>query len=241
MSRKVLSIAGLDPSAGAGVLQDVKTLEAHHVDGFGVCTALTFQNEKDFEDVKWTSVEDIVRQIEVLFKTIQVSIVKIGLIENLNVLEQVVDYLLECNSNMKIIWDPILKASAGFTFHSELDRKQLEGVLTKIYLVTPNQNEKEAFMEFTDNNFILVKGQLENNVVVDLLYLENEVMEFKRAMLFNKDKHGTGCVFSATIAASLAKGLDLVEACESAQKYTAEFMNSTNTLLGTHIKHEVYV
>ncbi len=83
----VLSVAGFDPSAGAGVLSDIKTFEQHGVQGFGVNTALTYQNDCEFDGMDWCSEKQIVQQIEVVQRRFQINFAKIGLIENLPVLK----------------------------------------------------------------------------------------------------------------------------------------------------------
>src|SRR4051812_8564103 len=90
---RALSIAGFDPSAGAGVLADVKTFEGNGVYGLGVVSALTWQNDKEFDKVEWIEVSKITSQIEVLLRRFDIKYVKIGLIENLMVLQEVVTFL----------------------------------------------------------------------------------------------------------------------------------------------------
>jgi len=114
-----LSIAGFDPSAGAGVLADIKTFEANGVYGFGVVTALTYQNDIEFDKVEWMDVEKIEEQVAVLLRRFKMRHVKIGLIENIEVLDRLVQFLKTSISDPVIIYDPIIKASAGFTFHLE--------------------------------------------------------------------------------------------------------------------------
>src|ERR1035437_5718713 len=89
----VLSIAGFDPSAGAGVLADVKTFEACGAYGMGVVSALTYQNDVSFEKVEWLELSQIIEQIKVLQKRFQFDFIKIGLIENLEVLNGLISYL----------------------------------------------------------------------------------------------------------------------------------------------------
>src|SRR5579872_773482 len=83
----VLSIAGFDPSGGAGVLADIKTFEQHKVLGMGVVTGLTFQNESEFDGVKWIPTDDIIRQIEILTRKYKFKFIKIGMLESLENLE----------------------------------------------------------------------------------------------------------------------------------------------------------
>lgn len=164
----VLSIAGYDPSAGAGLLADIKTFEAVKVYGLGVATALTWQNESEFERVQWLPLGDIIRQIELLLRKSKIDFVKIGLVESASTLAKIVDFLLDQNPKATIIWDPILQASAGFDFHSTTSLSEWKENLSKLYLVTPNWNELHwlsqredwirAAEEFAQFCHVLLKG-----------------------------------------------------------------------------------
>ena len=139
----VLSIAGFDPSSGAGIGADLKTFEATGSYGLGVCSALTFQNEDTFTGVHWTAWEDIKKQCDLLLQKYNVEFLKIGLIESFEILDRLLDYLLDQDKRLKIIWDPILKASAGFSFHryTPEDQERLKRILDRVYLITPNTDE----------------------------------------------------------------------------------------------------
>src|SRR5260221_632714 len=101
----VLSIAGFDPSGGAGILADIKTFEQHKVSGMGVVTGLTFQNDSEFDGVKWIEPNEIIKQIDVLTRKFKFQFVKIGMLESLDVLEKIISRLKANGS--KLIWDPI--------------------------------------------------------------------------------------------------------------------------------------
>ena len=240
----VLSIAGFDPSGGAGILADIKTFEAHHTLGLGVCSALTYQSEDTFEGVTWVGEDIIEHQLAPLFKAYTINYVKIGLIENTHVLTIIINYLLARNPSIRIIWDPILSASAGFNFHSSIPEKELTELVKKIYLITPNLKEikqlfpnlteEEAALHLSKSCSVFLKGGHGNgNTSKDVLFSKGEKRIFESARL-NNDKHGTGCVLSASIAALLAKGLSLEEACKEAKEYTSNFISSNSTLLGYH-------
>lgn len=240
----LLSIAGFDPSGGAGVLADIKTFEANKVHGLAVCTAITFQNDEQFEGVNWVKQEDIIRQIEVLLKKYTVKWVKIGLIENLAVLKTIVSYIKEHDEEINIIWDPIFKASAGFVFHSELDRKDLIDVCIDTHLITPNleeiqkmipEMEAEAGAEFISNycNVLLKGGHSKDNKANDLLFDRKGQTVFEGTKA-ETDKHGTGCVLSSAILANLAKGYDIIDACKEGKEYVTDFIKSDASLLGFH-------
>ena len=232
----VLSIAGFDPSGGAGILADIKTMEAIGVSGLGVCTSITYQNDKTFKAVDWLTIDQIASQIEVLFEKYSINVVKIGLIKDLKTLAEIIDFLKKKNSNVKIIWDPILKASAGFEFHASIDKIILEEVLNNIYLITPNIPELEK-LEIDPKKILcscLLKGGHSEKNANDILYSPGNIFTIQGEQLKNADKHGSGCVLSSAIASYLAKEFSLKEACIQAKNYTREFLKSSETLLGIH-------
>lgn len=140
----VISIAGFDPTAGAGLLSDLKCFEAHQVYGFGVCTALTIQTDTEFFKTDWLDKAQIIAQLQPLLEKFPVKAVKIGLIQNLETLSAVCEYLSSFDSQIKIVLDPILKASAGYNFHSWDSGSDLfKSVLKQLYLITPNYLEMQ--------------------------------------------------------------------------------------------------
>src|SRR3954463_7161622 len=108
MSRPyTLSIAGFDPSAGAGVLADIKTFENNGVYGLGVVSALTWQNDINFERVEWLPLKHITDQVAVLLKRLEIRFIKIGLVENITVLKRLISFLEKEVADPVIIVDPI--------------------------------------------------------------------------------------------------------------------------------------
>jgi hydroxymethylpyrimidine/phosphomethylpyrimidine kinase len=245
MRNTVLSLAGYDPSGGAGLLADIKTFEAHKVLGMGVCTALTFQNESEFEAVQWTKPADIIRQTEILYRKAVFKYVKIGLIENLEVLEEVISYLLSKNSATKIILDPIMKASAGFDFQASLHSQKFLEIASKLWLITPNWHEMQAIFpnlqaqegastlsQYT--KVYLKGGHHPENLGKDYLYVKDMVYPLNPKTKRAFAKHGSGCVLSSAITANLAKGFPLLKACLKAKTHTTRFLESDEGLLGFH-------
>lgn len=246
----VLVIAGLDPSSGAGLMADIKTLEMHKVYGFGVCSALTRQNDKEFFDVEWLNAEKIIGQIEALSEKYSFDLVKIGLIRFNNTITRIIDYLLNLNKDTKIIWDPVLEASSGFIFHKTLNYELISEITAKTYLITPNILEAKALTnnaEHTNqallcmvNNIntkcsILLKGgHTIDKIKNDILFSEGKQTILKGEAISGYDKHGTGCVLSSAIAAGLALEKSLEQSCRDAKKYTRKFILSNNSLLGYH-------
>ncbi|MCT4639083.1 MAG: bifunctional hydroxymethylpyrimidine kinase/phosphomethylpyrimidine kinase [Bacteroidales bacterium] len=243
----VLSVAGYDPSAGAGVMADVKTCEQIGAYGLAVNSATTIQNESSFEDVDWCSGSVIERQIICLAKTTDINIVKIGLIQDIDTLISVLKTVKDQSVNSYIIWDPIVKASAGFTFHSDINRDKLYEALKYIDLITPNKPEAEQLFGGCDvedirNNIcidsnisILLKGGHGiGDTSVDILIKPDGVKEFTGVRHKGFDKHGTGCVLSAAIASYLSLGLDINNAILRAKQYVSKLIISNSSLLGYH-------
>lgn len=247
MRPNALSIAGFDPSAGAGVLADIKTFESHRVYGMGVITANTMQNHTEFDEVKWVGTTKIRKQLDSLFREYEIDYVKIGLVLNLNIMDDIVNYVMEKNPNITIVWDPILKSSSGFEFHKEIDKEKLFEVCRKLDLTTPNFEEIKQLVPHLEPEEgaeylsqccpVLLKGGHREDAPIDLLYDHGKRTDIYNGELKDTaDKHGTGCVLSSAIVANLALGESLKESCRLAKKYITGFIASNDGPLGYHVK-----
>jgi hydroxymethylpyrimidine/phosphomethylpyrimidine kinase len=242
----VLSIAGTDPSGGAGVFADLKTLEAHRVNGLGVVSAITCQTDTEFFGVDWVQPAGIMAQAEAVLRRFPVSVAKIGLVQDLEVLKALVGFLLAARPGLKILWDPIGQASAGYVFHGEPDPGLLQEILGQIYLVTPNVPEsrqlapaekaEDSARQLSRHCHVLLKGgHQEEKPGRDQLWLTSgEVYAYRPRTARVSPKHGSGCVLSAAIAANLAQGNQLPRAVLRAKQYTTRFLSSNDSLLGYH-------
>ncbi len=244
-----MTIAGLDPGGGAGLLADIKTFEAHRLHGLGVCSALTIQNEKEIASVDWLSTKQIIRQIEQIDKCYTYTAVKIGIVEKPATLINILDYF--DHRNIFIIWDPVLQSSSGFTFIQQIDAGELKNICSRISLLTPNLPEADilAYYAGQTNSIewikattaigcsILLKGGHTNSTAVnDILYTKDHTSIINGTRYAGHSKHGTGCVLSASIAANITMGHTTEQACRNAKKYIHRFMLSTETLYGLHEK-----
>jgi len=239
----VLTFAGHDPSAGAGLTADLKTFEQNEVYGLSICTALTVQTDIKFEKTDWVDLSLLVDQALAVINRFPLKAIKVGLIENLEVLEFITSPMFR---EFVIVFDPILKASTGFQFHDDLDLKKLYDYLKHVNLITPNREEilqlvpnatiEEATKLLSQYCAVLLKGgHHETRLGEDELWQNGvKIATFEAKQLSKSGKHGSGCVLSAAIAANLAKGQDLVAACRMAKKYTERFLNSNDSLLGYH-------
>jgi hydroxymethylpyrimidine/phosphomethylpyrimidine kinase len=241
----VLSIAGFDPSAGAGILADIKTFEGNGAYGFGAVSALTWQNDIEFARVEWIDPGKIIEQVSMLLKRFDIRFIKIGLIESMDVLTTLISYLQSAIEDPVIIYDPILKASAGFVFHTDAAKEQFLKTLPDVYCITPNIPEAQQLFGEGDIdgvledisesvNIYLKGGHGTTGTSIDALFTKDHTYAFSNERLRNGAKHGSGCVLSAALTAQLALGNDLPVAAENANSYTYRFLASTETLLGYH-------
>jgi hydroxymethylpyrimidine/phosphomethylpyrimidine kinase len=241
----VLSIAGFDPCAGAGILADIKTFEQLNVYGLGAATSTTFQTEDRFYGVEWICTKLIIKQIKPLLKKYKIKVFKIGLIKNLKTLLKITGYIRKKSPDTLIIWDPIIRASAGFEIHNSIDHKLLKACLKNINIITPNWNEammlsknddaiKGAEMLSEKNVIFLKGGHSIETPATDILFIKNHIEIFHSEYITELEKHGTGCVLSSALAAYLALEYNLSEACRLAKKYTLDYLVSNEGKLGWH-------
>lgn len=239
----VISIAGYDPSGGAGLLADIKTFEQLKVQGLGVCTAMTLQTESQCLSLNWQLLDEILSAIDVLMKNYHVEALKIGIVKDAQFLTQIVEKIKSINYDAKIVWDPVLKSTSEFSFFDLNTIYELENVLKQIDLITPNYNEykvlKEShlFEESKNSCSVLMKGgHREDKIGTDIL-IQNGKEKFINPIDTTSDfypKHGSGCVLSSAIASHLAFGKNLEEACRNGKLYIEKFLTSNPALLGFH-------
>lgn len=240
-----LSIAGLDPSGGAGILADTKTFEQHQVNGFAITTANTIQTENMFYEIQWTDLSFVIRSIETLFLSYEISTVKIGIVPSLHYLNRILSSIKLLSPTTKIVWDPVLKSSTKFEFIKINDDLILDEVLSKTDLITPNYDEivilfpdfvsdKSWLRDELQTSILLKGGHNEAALGTDYLFQKNNITELLPTNILYQPKHGSGCVLSSAIAANLALGHDLKTACREAKLYIEKYLSSTSTLIGYH-------
>ena len=240
----IVSIAGFDPSTGAGITSDVQTFKAHGLYGLSVCTAVTVQNDVNFKSCQWVDTALILDQINILFERFTIPVVKIGIVSDWKVLLTIVEHLLAHNPEIRMVLDPVLKASAGFDFHQEDEMAILEQVLEKITLITPNEEELVALfpeksleetIAFIQKRTSLYHkgGHRKDKKGWDSLYLhQGGVQLIPPGVDKIHEKHGSGCVLSAALASQIALGNTLQKAGAEAKTYVETFLNSHASMLG---------
>lgn len=246
----ILTIAGHDPSGGAGITSDIKTFEAHNFYGLSVCTAVTVQNDIDFKNCHWIPTDLILQQIETLFERFEIGFVKIGIVQSWRALLLILDKLHSLNPDIKIVLDPIIKASAGFDFHTEENQDLLDQIWNKCFIITPNYDEIQLLYPSLDieetiahisckTNIYLKGGHRTDKKGWDELYHSGIVMVNIPPMATKiSEKHGSGCVLSSSLTCNLAFGIELEDAAKNAKNYIEQFLNSNESLLGAHVRIE---
>jgi len=243
----VMSIAGLDPSGGAGLLADIKTFEQLGVYGLAVNTANTIQTESHFHSVSWTPLQEVLACIDALVDEYPIQYVKTGIMPSFGFLLSVMTHLKKKQPDIRFIVDPVIRSSTAFEFHSTEGDAALARLetLKHTYLLTPNIMEaceltgqtdaRQAATQLSEHCHVLLKGGHNAQTPgVDYLYTGNKLVILQSEQPCLSPKHGSGCVLSSAIAAHLALGYELEMACRHAKHYTEQFLNSHTSLLGTH-------
>ena len=242
---KVLVIAGYDQSGGAGVLADIKTLEAHGVYGYGVCTAMTYQNEREIKRVDWMPQADVFEQIDVCYASAGFEWVKIGITASMGSAAAVIRHVRQHNPGARVVLDPVIKASSGKVFWGSMGAAWAE-LVAECFVLTPNWEEVgwlypggdvgERCRELSrKGSAVYLKGGHNPEFPGrDTLWCQGEavVMEADGGVVY--PKHGSGCVLASALTAGLALGFPLQAAALRAKRYTADFLTSNKSLLGWH-------
>lgn len=233
----VLSIAGIDPSGGAGLYADIKTLEHFSVQGLGVCTAITCQNENEVGTISWQQPEFIVEQISHL-GDMDVRAIKIGMVKNAEMLQVILDCVHSLFADTPIIWDPVLGSSSGTEF-AAFSKQELDAILPGINMITPNWYEYCRLFapdgEVVTNLpcSLLIKGGHRNDKMAqDILVHEGNIRKYNAQKLSSWKKRGTGCTLSSALAANIASGASLHRAILKSKRFVESMLNSNGTNYG---------
>jgi len=230
-----LTIAGSDPSGGAGIQADLKTFHQHGVYGEAVITLLTVQNTRGVTRVDVLKPKLIIDQIRAVIGDIPPQAAKLGALGNSRVVEAVAEIAEEFA--FPLIVDPVMISKHGTPLMTAEAREAVrKHLLARAFLLTPNLHEAaaltgravdtvaemrlaaEQLCEMGCKN-VLVKGGHLAGKATDVLLSEGVFHEFSSERIETLHTHGTGCTYSAAITADLAKGSRLVDAVAGAKRY----------------------
>ena len=242
--KNVLSIAGSDCSAGAGIQADLKTFVANEVYGMTVIASLTAQNPQEVKMLEDVSIEMLKNQIEAIFDVMEVSAIKIGMLNSKKNGEVVYSNLLKYKAK-NIVLDPVMIATSGKSLIKDETKDFLVNKLFKIAdIITPNLDETKEIVKIILNNenienidsiekmktygkiiadftkkWVLIKGGHLSNSAVDILINREEIYILEGEKISSNNTHGTGCSLSSAIASNLAKGYSMLDSVKKAKNF----------------------
>ncbi|WP_159946120.1 bifunctional hydroxymethylpyrimidine kinase/phosphomethylpyrimidine kinase [Rhizobium sp. 18065] len=245
----VLSIAGSDPSGGAGIQADLKTFSARGCYGMAAITALTAQNTQGVSAVQPVAPDFVAEQIRMIFADMRVDAVKIGMIANAGIARAVASALRPHHS-IPIVLDPVMIAKGGAAL---LDPEAVavlrDELLPLATLLTPNLPEAAVLLDEPEavsrqvmesqaarltlqgpTTVLLKGGHLTASDSPDILVSGERFHWFEAPRIVTKNTHGTGCALSSAIAAELAKGLSILDAVAVAKDWLAGAVATSGTL-----------
>lgn len=239
----VLTIAGLDPSGGAGILADVKAMSACGTYGMAVVAALTAQNTCGVSGWQPVAPDFVRAQIDAIFEDIRVDAVKIGMLGTPEVIDAVAE-ALERHRPPFVVLDPVMVAMGGDRLLAkEAESALCERLLPLTTVITPNLPEaavlageaeirergempalaRKLLERLAPDAWVYLKGgHLTESESPDLLLSRETSLTFEAPRISTKNTHGTGCTLSAAIAAQLGRGESLPEAVRKAKAYVYE-------------------
>lgn len=229
----VLSIAGSDPSGGAGIQADLKAMAALGVYGMAAITAMTAQNTqgvRGFIAVPRAFIKD---QLDAIFEDIDVAAVKIGMLANVEIIEEVANALQKYKPKY-IVLDPVMIATSGDSLISaEAVDVMKERLIPISTVITPNIPEAEKLMRKSvldmevaaeqllslGADAVYLKGGHLKSAATDVLAYDDVVRVLNAERIETKNTHGTGCTLSSALASYLARGFSLDDAAQAAKVY----------------------
>jgi hydroxymethylpyrimidine/phosphomethylpyrimidine kinase len=253
-----LTIAGLDPSGGAGVVADVKTFTRFGCFAAAAVTSVTFQNTAGVFGSVHQTADSVRRQVEAVLDDYDVAAVKSGMLPTREIIEAVAD-IIESRQLKNVVVDPVVRSTSGYDL---IDQAALDALIEKLFplaaVITPNIPEAKriagieiastgdiakaaASMQAMGAKSVLIKGghgsnaerrmqNAELNQAVDRLFCGDDVVEFAGDYIDTTATHGTGCVLSSAIAANLAIGKTLNEAIGIAKAFVTEAIRNAPML-----------
>ena len=229
MIPNTLTIAGSDPSGGAGIQADLKTFTALRTYGMAAITALTVQNTQGVTAIHNVPPNFLEQQLTAIFDDIHVDAVKIGMTSTPETI-QTIAKILKKYKPQHIILDPVMVATSGDHLITDEAIETLKSHLIPLAtLITPNIPEAKILGNLTVPT-LLKGGHSTSDTATDTLIYKGNHTEFSAPRINTKNTHGTGCTLSAAIAASLAKGHPLESAIQSAKTYLTNTIKHADTL-----------
>ncbi len=237
--KRVLTIAGSDPSGGAGIQADIKTISACECFATSAITAIVDENTVGVYGVHPVPIDFVKGQIKSVLDDIGTDAIKIGMLHSSELIKNVLEVITQY-SVRNIVIDPVMVATSGDPLLQEEAISTLKNeLIPHARVITPNIPEAEILagkniksqsdlpriakeLSMNEKVSVLLKaGHLTDNELIDIFYNAEtgETLELRSQRLETKNTHGTGCTLSSAIASFLAKGHDLNDAIRNAKNY----------------------
>ncbi len=230
----VLCIGGLDPSGGAGLAADLKTATVMDVYGMSLLTAVTVQHPGEVIRVAPLPASIVGEQLVCLIENMPIGAIKIGMIATTDVAEMLTQVLTSVDC--PIVIDPVRVATSGATLNT-VDHGVFDQLLSTATVITPNDSELAPCTDHTepprwaiDRGVAILHtgGHGETDPIIDTLWLPNGTHKrWSHPKVDTHHTHGSGCTLSTAVAAGLARGLELVDACDLAIRTTAQLIEAS--------------
>ncbi|MBN2369290.1 MAG: bifunctional hydroxymethylpyrimidine kinase/phosphomethylpyrimidine kinase [Vicinamibacteria bacterium] len=235
----VLTIAGSDSGGGAGIQADLRTFAAHDVHGTSAVTAVTAQNSVSVIDYVALEPRMVIAQIEAVMNDMPVSAAKTGMLANAAIVSAVADAARRL-SIPNLVVDPVMVAKSGDRLlDPDAEHAYRELLFPRASLIMPNLAEAEALLGRVVRSLtamreaaralldlgpraVVVKGGHLDGDAADVFFDGQRLIDLTSPRIATKNTHGTGCTYSAAVAARLALGSDLLDAVRGAKDYLTE-------------------
>lgn len=238
MIKNVLTIAGSDPSGGAGIQADLKTFSALGCYGMAVMTALTAQNTQGVSSVHEVPHDFVAQQIKAIFDDIRVDAVKIGMAGSVETI-RIIAQLLQHYKPQHIVLDPVMVAQSGDKLISDASVEAMKQYLIPIAtIITPNLPEADvlgsrdasALLKLGSKAVFLKGGHEDGAESIDIFVSASSAFQIAAPRVVTKNNHGTGCTLASAIAAYLAKGASIEDAVRNAKFYVTDALKAADRL-----------
>jgi hydroxymethylpyrimidine/phosphomethylpyrimidine kinase len=249
----VLTIAGSDSGAGAGVQADLKTFAALGVYGTSALTAVTAQNTLGVRAIHTLPAGIVTAQLDAIFEDFNVAAVKIGMLPSLEIVEAIAEALVRFSPRF-VVFDPVMVASSGDPLIAPAAATAMKSRLFScVDCLTPNLSEAAAFLgatlardeaemasqarallKFGPRAVLMKGGHLESTQAVDVLVTDTRTRRYAGPRIASRNLHGTGCTLSAAISAYAVLGRELEEAVADAKIFVKAAIDAGRDIeLGT--------
>ncbi|MDV6168783.1 bifunctional hydroxymethylpyrimidine kinase/phosphomethylpyrimidine kinase [Flavobacterium sp. DG1-102-2] len=234
----LLTVAGTDPTGGAGIQADLKTFAALGCYGMSVVTALVAQNTCGVREIHSIPPDFVRAQLLAVLEDIRPDAIKIGMVHSVELVNVIADVLKEYQ-DIPVIFDPVMISTSG---HRLIEKDTIEAIKTKLFplaaLITPNMDEASllagmqvktlqdmqtatvAIMDMKPGALLLKGGHLQSDIITSILVNQvGFIKTFESQKIITNNMHGSGCTLSSAIASFMARGYSLEDAVANAQEY----------------------